>query len=35
VLIDDHLHEKVDCEKAKQLADQIKQEANKKVASSG
>ena len=35
VLIDDHLHEKVDCEKAKQLADQIKQEAKKKVASSG
>jgi NADH-quinone oxidoreductase subunit E len=32
VLIDDHLHEKVDCEKAKQLADQIKQEAKKKVA---
>ena len=35
VLIDDHLHEKVDCEKAKQLASQIKQEAKKKVASSG
>jgi len=30
VLIDDHLHEKVDCEKAKQLADQIKQEAAKR-----
>ena len=29
VLIDDHLHEKVDCEKAKQLADQIKAEARK------
>ena len=35
VLIDDHLHEKVDCAKAKQLSDQIKQEAKKKVASSG
>jgi len=29
VLIDDHLHEKVDCAKAKQLADQIKAEARK------
>lgn len=31
VLIDDHLHEKVDCEKAKQLASQIKQEAAKRA----
>ncbi len=30
VLIDDDLHEKVDCAKAKQLADQIKQEAAKR-----
>ncbi|MBK8859216.1 MAG: NAD(P)H-dependent oxidoreductase subunit E, partial [Opitutaceae bacterium] len=30
VLIDDHLHEKVDCEKAKLLATQIKQEAAKR-----
>jgi NADH-quinone oxidoreductase subunit E len=30
VLIDDDLHEKVDCAKAKQLADQIKQAAAKR-----
>ena len=30
VLIDDDLHEKVDCAKAKQLADQIKKEAAKR-----
>jgi len=30
VLIDDELHEKVDCVKAKQIADQIKAEAKKR-----
>ncbi len=30
VLIDDDLHEKVDCAKAKQLSDQIKAEAKKR-----
>ncbi len=30
VLIDDDLHEKVDCAKAKQIADQIKAEAKKR-----
>ena len=30
VMIDDDLHEKVDCAKAKQLSDQIKAEAKKK-----
>jgi NADH-quinone oxidoreductase subunit E len=34
VMIDDELHEKVDVAKAKQLAEQIKAEAKKKVASS-
>ncbi len=33
VLINDDLHEKVDCAKAKQLSDQIKREAQGKVAS--
>lgn len=35
VLINDDLHEKVDCAKAKQLSDQIKRDAQGKVASSG
>ena len=30
VLIDDDLHEKVDCAKAKQISDQIKAEAKKR-----
>jgi NADH-quinone oxidoreductase subunit E len=30
VLIDDDLHEKVDCAKAKQISDHIKAEAKKK-----